>query len=104
MPAGRIDGEVRAFALPVDIRHGSDSKTPPIRIATDRRGRNREEAGYKRGRCPVGGVASQEASLPTTVNITSIRKVSRGCRVFPSEHFRTGFESSGDGPPEWSRI
>ncbi len=33
-----------------EVRHEINSKTPPTRIATDRRGRNREEAGYKRGR------------------------------------------------------
>jgi hypothetical protein len=39
-------------ALPAEIRHELNSKTPPTRIATDRRGRNREEAGYEQGRRP----------------------------------------------------
>jgi hypothetical protein len=37
--------------MPLEFSHWCNSKTPPTRITTDRRGRNREEAGYERGRC-----------------------------------------------------
>src|SRR5262249_54176612 len=46
-----IDGQFRAFTLPLPFSHEINSKTPPTRMTTDRRGRNREEAEYERGRC-----------------------------------------------------
>ena len=50
MPASPAQKEIRATAVPAEIRHEVNSKTPPTRIATDRRGRNREEAVNERGR------------------------------------------------------
>ena len=81
-PARRLDGEDRAIAPPFEIRHGSNSKTPPIRIATDRRGRNREEAGYKRGRCLGRRGGFTEAPHPTITTISADTRMSRGCPDF----------------------
>lgn len=59
-----------------------NAKTPPTRIATDRRGRNREEAGYEQGRCP-----GRREQLPGSFTTDSPRlmrdsKKSRGASHF----------------------
>jgi hypothetical protein len=65
--------------LPGAIRHGFNSKTPPTRMKTDRRGRNREEAGYNRGQRPGRwGTRSAKSSPPTSLKILRSSEKSSG--------------------------
>ena len=51
VPPAPEEGEFRARSFPAEFLHAVNSKTPSTRIATNRRGRNREEAvRYERSR------------------------------------------------------